>query len=90
VPRVSGPVALEYLDGGGLSRAVGPEETENLTGSNIKGDAVDPLHVAVRLSQVFNRDNGLHASDASLARFADKLGQIPSGELDGNVYASAV
>jgi hypothetical protein len=47
---VTRPIAFEYLDGGGLSRAIGAEETENLTVSNIEGDAMDPLNVAVGLA----------------------------------------
>ena len=46
---VAAPVALEDLDYGGLARAVGPEEPENLALLDAEADPADGFDSAVRL-----------------------------------------
>ena len=49
-------VALEDLDGGGLARAVGSEQAEDLAASDLEADAAHRLHLAVGLAQTAYRD----------------------------------
>ena len=58
-PRVGLAQALEHLDRRRLARAVGPEQAEDLAAADLEADAVDRLHVAVRLAHVVDADDGL-------------------------------
>ena len=53
-------VALEDLGRGGLARAVGSEEAEDLPGGDGEGDVAHRLHVAVGLAQAVDLDRRLH------------------------------
>ena len=53
-------VALEDLGRGGLARAVGAEEAEDLPGGDGEGDVAHRLHVAVGLAQAVDLDCRLH------------------------------
>ncbi len=52
----------EHLDGGGLSRAIRPEEGEDLTGAHLEGHVVHGREVAKLLHQVVNADDRTAAS----------------------------
>src|SRR5689334_17574602 len=49
----------QHLDGGGLARPVGPEEREELAGTDLERDAIDGADVAERLDQVLDVDHWL-------------------------------
>ena len=55
---VGAPVALEHLDGGGLARAVGPEEGRDRAGLGGEGHAVDGHEVAVAHDERVDLDGG--------------------------------
>lgn len=50
--------ADDHLDGGGLPRAVGSEEAEDLAAVNVEGDVVDGDLVAVAFEEVAGGDEG--------------------------------
>ena len=64
----AGAVALEDLGRGGLARAVGAEEAEDLPGGDGEGDVAHRLHVAVGLAQAVDLDCRLHAIQGRAAR----------------------
>jgi len=56
VPGGGGSVALQDLDGGGLARAVRPEQGEHLAGSDVEIDALQHDAIPVLLAQVADLD----------------------------------
>jgi hypothetical protein len=73
VAGVAGTVALEDLDGGGLAGPVRPEEPEDLLGAYLEVDAVDPLHVAVRLAQSMDLDDRRHGMNLRGSRHVGRF-----------------
>jgi hypothetical protein len=55
-PRIGPPIALEYLDGCGLSRTVGPEEAEHFTLRDVECQAVYRMRRSVVLFEASDRD----------------------------------
>ncbi len=55
---VGAPVALEHLDGGGLARAVGPEQGRDGAGLGREAHAVDGHEVAVAHDERVDLDGG--------------------------------
>jgi len=49
---------LDDLKGSGFTRAVGAEQSENLTTENFKADPCDGYQAVIVLCQVLNRYNG--------------------------------
>ena len=57
-PCVGRAQAFQNLNGSGLSRAIRPEQAEDLTLLDGKADSPQRLHVTVALGQVFDLENG--------------------------------
>src|ERR1700693_5595908 len=66
-PRGGVRQGAQDLDGGGLARAVRPEEAERLTRGNFEIDAADGIDLAVLLGQLANRDRRIHPCVSSPA-----------------------
>ena len=49
----------EHFDRGGLARAIGAEESENLAVADREGDVVDSREIAEFLREMINGDDGL-------------------------------
>jgi hypothetical protein len=64
--RVASPVALEDLDGRRLSRAVRPQEREDLARLDAEVEAVEDLTRPIRLAKVSNLD-GAHGVGPRIA-----------------------
>ena len=61
-------VALEHLDRGGLARAVGAEQREDLTGLDREAQSVDHGAAVVALGQLEDVDRGGHSVTMSAWR----------------------
>src|SRR3954447_8560224 len=68
------PVALEDLDGGGLARAVGPEQPEDLAAPDAERQPADRLLAPVGLRQVVHNDRGAR-------RHASHHGNLPADSM---------
>jgi len=60
--RVRPSQALKALDGSGLARAVGSEQTENLVGLDLEGDVGNRHGPAVLLAQTTHLDDSRHSA----------------------------